>query len=501
MARGRRREHLGRLPRPAGVPRHLAGAAEPRPLPRRHRPVPPRARRSSSRRARPDRRRVRGVGVADWLLWRNPSRSAARTRSSAWTCRSSRSACRSGASCSASGSRSSCCRWSPRSSPTTSTAASGCRRRARRPRPAARAHISVLLGLFVLLKAVAYWLDRYGLVVKDGARITGGDVHRRQRGAAGQEDPVRHRADLRAAVLRDVVPRTWSRRASGFGLLVLSAVLIGGIYPAFVQQFQVQARASPTRRRRTSSATSTRRARRTGSTTSSSPGVHAATDPKPAAVRRRGRPSSNVRLIDPAVVSPTFHAAAADPRLLRLRRHARRRPLHRYRHDGTAERDAVVAVRELNLDGLSSRAAQLGQRPHRLHPRLRHGRGLRQHQRRRRPPSLLRVQHPAGGAAEDQRSRGSTSARTRRTTRSSARRRARRRSSSTTRRRQRATARRTTRTPATGGVPIGRSFGRLLFAVKFGEQKILLSDRINSDSQDPLQPRPARPGRRRSRRG
>lgn len=29
--------------------------------------------------------------------------------------------------------------------------------------PAARAHISVLLGFFVLLKAAAYWLDRYGL--------------------------------------------------------------------------------------------------------------------------------------------------------------------------------------------------------------------------------------------------------------------------------------------------------------------------------------------------
>ncbi|MCQ6468281.1 UPF0182 family protein, partial [Vibrio parahaemolyticus] len=31
---------------------------------------------------------------------------------------------------------------------------------------AATGHLSVLLGIFVALKAVAYWLDRYGLAVK-----------------------------------------------------------------------------------------------------------------------------------------------------------------------------------------------------------------------------------------------------------------------------------------------------------------------------------------------
>ena len=34
-----------------------------------------------------------------------------------------------------------------------------------RATPAARVHLSVLLGAFVLLKAIAYWLDRYGLAV------------------------------------------------------------------------------------------------------------------------------------------------------------------------------------------------------------------------------------------------------------------------------------------------------------------------------------------------
>ena len=46
--------------------------------------------------------------------------------------------------------------------------------------PAAKVHISVLLGLFVLLKAVAYYLDRYGLVLSARGTVTGAsytDVH------------------------------------------------------------------------------------------------------------------------------------------------------------------------------------------------------------------------------------------------------------------------------------------------------------------------------------
>src|SRR5690606_20166283 len=38
---------------------------------------------------------------------------------------------------------------------------------------AAQAHLSVLIGLFVLLKAVAYWLDRYELLISDGELFTG----------------------------------------------------------------------------------------------------------------------------------------------------------------------------------------------------------------------------------------------------------------------------------------------------------------------------------------
>ena len=98
-------------------------------------------------------------------------------------------------------------------------------------------------GLICLLKAVAYWLDRHALALKD-------------------EDFVEGFTGLKYRDVEAVLPAktiltfiAWSvRRCSsstssaapgpsrwwGLGLLAISALVIGGIYPAIVQQFQVR---------------------------------------------------------------------------------------------------------------------------------------------------------------------------------------------------------------------------------------------------------------------
>ena len=126
---------------------------------------------------------------------------------------------------------------------TTCTAGCGCRRRGSGHRAGRRAHLSVLLGVFVLLKAVAYWLDRYGLAFSRRAA----SVHRLRRTPTStrvlpaQDDPRRHRGHLRACCSSPTsAARGWLLPAIGVGLLVLSAILIGGIYPAIVQRFQVR---------------------------------------------------------------------------------------------------------------------------------------------------------------------------------------------------------------------------------------------------------------------
>ncbi|MBO0828068.1 MAG: UPF0182 family protein [Streptosporangiales bacterium] len=104
----------------------------------------------------------------------------------------------------------------------------------------ARAHLGTLLGIFMLLKAIAYWLDRYGLVhstrgVIEGASFT--DVH-----AVLPVKTILAVIALCCALLFFVSVFRQGMLLAGLsvGLLILSAILIGGAYPAIIQQFQVK---------------------------------------------------------------------------------------------------------------------------------------------------------------------------------------------------------------------------------------------------------------------
>ena len=110
-----------------------------------------------------------------------------------------------------------------------------------RPSRGARAQLFVLAGVFVALKAAAYWVDRYGInfsqrgVVQTGASYT--DVN-----AVLPAKTVLAVIAVICAVLFLVgaFRRSALLPGIGFGLLVLSAVLIGGVYPFIIQQFVVK---------------------------------------------------------------------------------------------------------------------------------------------------------------------------------------------------------------------------------------------------------------------
>jgi uncharacterized membrane protein (UPF0182 family) len=118
--------------------------------------------------------------------------------------------------------------------------------RGRRFSGAAQAHLGVLLGLFTALKAAAYWLDRYGLEVKGGSLGRLGDWTGLSFTDATAVLPGRAIlccAALICAVLFLLTPlrRSWTVPMVGLGLMALSSVLVGALYPALVQHFQVGA--------------------------------------------------------------------------------------------------------------------------------------------------------------------------------------------------------------------------------------------------------------------
>ena len=215
---------------------------------------------------------------------------------------------------------------------------------------AARVQLSVLLGLVVLLKAVAYWFDRYALALKESRLITGltyTDVN-----AVLPAKAILAGIAIVCSLLffANIVRKSWLLPAAGTALMVGSSVLIAGVYPGAVQQFQVKpsesSKEAPYIQRNIDS---TRDAfglsevemkdyQATLSTNSGQLASDAAT-------------IANIRLMDPNVLSATFRQLQQIKPYYTFPESL---DVDRYTVNGV-QRDAVVAVRELNIDGNPSR--------------------------------------------------------------------------------------------------------------------------------------------------
>lgn len=215
---------------------------------------------------------------------------------------------------------------------------------------AARVQLSVLFGLIVLVKAVAYWFDRYQLALKNDRLITGlsfTDVN--------AVLPAKAILAWIAAVcsllfFANIIRRSWVLPSAGIALLVVSSVVISGLYPAAIQQFQVKP------------SESTKEApfiQRNIEATRAAYGIdkveiseYAATvDTAAGQLASDAETISNIRLMDPNVVSATFRQLQQIKPYYTF---ADSLDVDRYKIDGKV-RDVVVAVRELNIEGNPNR--------------------------------------------------------------------------------------------------------------------------------------------------
>ena len=340
---------------------------------------------------------------------------------------------------------------------------------------AARVQISILLGLIVLLKAIAYWFDRYALVLKEGRLITGltyTDVN-----ALLPAKAILSAIAVVCSLLffANIVRRSWLLPAAGTALMVISSVLIAGIYPGAIQQFQVKpsesSKEAPYIQRNIDA---TRAAYGLENVTMQD--YNATISTSAGQLAKDAATIANIRLMDPNVLSATFRQLQqikpyySFPESL---------DIDRYTVNGVS-RDAVVAVRELNIEGNPSRnwindhlvythgfgfVAAYGNtvdadgKPNFLVGDLPPTKGLGDFQPRiyfgenvpdysiiggKKTDSPVEFDYPDDGSANGQKNYTYT---------------------------------------GTGGVPIGSLFNKLLFAVRHGEQRIVLSNLINKDSK------------------
>ena len=213
--------------------------------------------------------------------------------------------------------------------------------------PAARVHLSVLVGVVVLLKAVAYFLDRYGLEfsgrgVVQGASYT--DVHSV---LPAKTILVGIAVVCSLLFFANIVVRNILLPAGALALLVVSAVVIGGIYPAYTQQFRVRpnevVRESPYIKRNIDA---TRTAYGISKTVVEP--YAAASTATASSLRGDTGTVPNARLLDPNILSPAFRQEQGIRNYYGFNSSL---DIDRYTVAGKTQ-DYVVAMRELDQSRL-----------------------------------------------------------------------------------------------------------------------------------------------------
>jgi uncharacterized membrane protein (UPF0182 family) len=214
----------------------------------------------------------------------------------------------------------------------------------------ARVQLSILLGAIVAIKAIAYWLDRFALATSDEGIITGltyTDVN-----AVLPAKSILTGIAIICSLLffANIIRRSWVLPAAGLALLGISSFLISGVYPALIQQFQVKpsesAKESPFIQRNIES---TRAAY--GLDKVEVKDYQATIDTSAGQLNNDVDTVANIRLMDPNVLSSTFRQLQQIKPYYTFTESL---DVDRYMIDGKM-RDMVVAVRELNIEGNPNR--------------------------------------------------------------------------------------------------------------------------------------------------
>ncbi|MDX1874413.1 UPF0182 family protein [Mycolicibacterium sp. 120266] len=217
---------------------------------------------------------------------------------------------------------------------------------------AARIQLVALAGTLVLFKAAAYWLDRYELLsnTRGGKPFTGAGYTDINAVLPAKLILLAIALICAAAVFSALVLRDLRIPAIGLVLLLLSSLIVGAGWPMIVEQFSVKPNAAQKESEYISrSITATRQAYGLTDATVTYrdySGNSQATAQQVAADRAT---TSNIRLLDPTIVSPAFTQFQQGKNFYSF---PEQLSMDRYVGPDGNLRDFVVAARELNPERL-----------------------------------------------------------------------------------------------------------------------------------------------------
>lgn len=333
----------------------------------------------------------------------------------------------------------------------------------------ARIHLSVLAGLLLVGYGLQNLLDRYGFLLQQGTLLTGLQY---------TDDHARLTAKIVMAVIAFLCAgvffangflKRWTVPVTAVVLMVVSGLILGLIYPLVVQSFQVKPNEPVLESSYISKHIEATRQAYDIDKVEIEP-YTAKTQVSSGQLKEDAETLPGIRLIDPAVVAPTFEN---QQQLRGWYSFPTTLDVDRYTIDGT-ETDAVVAAREINYTNLPDQAWN------NLHTVYTHGYGLVAAYGNQRStsgdPVWIEKNLPPEGVLPDYEGRIYFGENT---------------STFAIVGREQDEQPIEFDTPdggnntyaGSGGVPMGDWFTRILYAAHFMDLNILLSDRVNSQSK------------------
>ncbi|MBB4968207.1 hypothetical protein F4559_005566 [Saccharothrix violaceirubra] len=213
----------------------------------------------------------------------------------------------------------------------------------------ARTHLSVVAGLFVLLKAIAYFFDRYQLLFAEHEKFGGASYTDINAVLPAKLILLFIAVFCAIAFFAGAVLRNLQLPAIATVLLVLSSILVGAAWPAVLEQFSVKPNAI------------NKEAESISRNIKATKEAYGVTDDVVETKPYEGKQNvsleelksdqatlGNIRLLDPAVVAKTF---TQFQQLRPFYAFPEKLDVDRYKVDGQLQ-DYIVAVRELRTAGI-----------------------------------------------------------------------------------------------------------------------------------------------------
>ncbi|MEY3677461.1 MAG: hypothetical protein RL351_688 [Actinomycetota bacterium] len=212
---------------------------------------------------------------------------------------------------------------------------------------AARVQIAVTVAIYLSLQGASLWLDQYLTMTSSSGLYTGATFSDVTARIPGFQIMALISVVVAFLFLVTAFIGRWRISVMGTALMVISSIVLGGLYPWIVQTFQVVPN------ERTLEAEYIKRnieATRAayGLDAVESAEYEATTNAAAGALRKDAETTANIRIIDPALVSASFKQLEQYKQYYSFAQHL---DVDRYTINGKTQ-DTVIAARELQQSGL-----------------------------------------------------------------------------------------------------------------------------------------------------